>query len=481
MKHLRRIGLVLTLVLTISSAVSAQDPSVLLEKAIYTEETLGNLGDAIRIYQQVLSIAAADRATGALALYRLGMCYQKSGRAADAQSAFSKLTKLYPEQKDLIAKTSGASSNRLDLRAAPWIDGEVLHMATKLRSGNRSGTQIHSIASSQESGKTLWKLTSVEEAIGGSGQFVSLLMDTAGFAPVRSIQNTGGYGEYQARYAPQRVEFLTKRRGSSSISQISVDRPVYDYAQLAHLVRCLPLREAFQTSFLVSTPEKATVLEAKIAVAGRENVAVNAGTFDCYKAILSQADGEEKIYWISSDIHSYIVKVIDGTLTFELDSISIAEKNQPVRYEDGKSGISLEAPCGWFATGYTTSGQHLIFVTGPEGDAEARIQFWNLTPDEAAKSSLNRDADQYIEEEQKQYKEFVVRPGSRETITVSGLNGIRHIVDFKKLMTEEDTVRYQFFLASSTRQYIIRFETGKANFDRLRPVFDSIISSLRQR
>src|SRR5512136_1399073 len=154
MKHLRRIGLVLTLMLIFSSAVSAQDSSVLLEKAIYTEETLGNLGEAIGIYQQVLSSTTANRATGALALYRLGMCYQKSGRAPEAQAAFAKLARLYPERQDLIAKISGASASQLELQAAPWVDGEVLHMAVKLRSGNRSGTLMHSIASSQESGKT---------------------------------------------------------------------------------------------------------------------------------------------------------------------------------------------------------------------------------------------------------------------------------------------------------------------------------------
>jgi hypothetical protein len=73
MKHLRRIGLVLIFVLTFNLAFSAQDPSVLLEKAIYAEETLGNLNEAIGIYQQITAAAESNRATAAQALYRLGM------------------------------------------------------------------------------------------------------------------------------------------------------------------------------------------------------------------------------------------------------------------------------------------------------------------------------------------------------------------------------------------------------------------------
>ena len=57
MKHLRRIGLVLIFVLLSSSAFAAQDPAELMEKAIYAEETLGNLSEAIGIYQQVAADA----------------------------------------------------------------------------------------------------------------------------------------------------------------------------------------------------------------------------------------------------------------------------------------------------------------------------------------------------------------------------------------------------------------------------------------
>ncbi|MDR0842592.1 MAG: hypothetical protein LBP68_04130, partial [Acidobacteriota bacterium] len=61
MKYAKRIGLGLTLVglalmlaLAVGTAFPTEDVAVLLEKAIYTEETLGDLDAAIGIYRQIV-------------------------------------------------------------------------------------------------------------------------------------------------------------------------------------------------------------------------------------------------------------------------------------------------------------------------------------------------------------------------------------------------------------------------------------------
>ena len=477
MQHLRRIGLALIFVLTISSALSAQDPSVLLEKAIYAEETLGNLNEAIGIYQQIAAAAETNRATAALALYRLGRCYQKSGRAEDAQAAFAKLTKMYPEQKDLIARIPGSPSKGLEFRPAPWMNGEVLGMVVKVESGSQSGSQFYSVESVQEAGKTLWKLREVSGNVGIT-QHTTLLMDAANFSPTTSIQNSGSYGVFQANYSPQQVEFVTTRRSSSIKKQLPLDRAVYDYVQQAHLLRCLPLSEGFQAAILISVPEKAAVWEAKIAVVARERVTVPAGTFDCYKVTATEA-GQTRTYWISTDAHAYLVKEDLSIITLELNSIETPEKGRPVRFADSKLGIRLEAPYGWLIGNTKQGSENLISFFGPEAEAEGSMIFMNRKQKEAEDPSLDEMADKDIASEQRRYKEFVVRPESRGTTAVSGLNAIRYIADFKELSSEKERVRYQFSFISPTRGYEIRFETGKENFERLRPAFDSIMSSLR--
>jgi tetratricopeptide (TPR) repeat protein len=112
------------LILGMSSGGWAQTNSALLEKGIYAEETLGNLSDAINIYLQIVGNTDAARPIAAQALYRLGICYLKSGKRADAQAAFSKLTRSYPEQKELIAAIPGLPiPPEVQLRPIPWQDG----------------------------------------------------------------------------------------------------------------------------------------------------------------------------------------------------------------------------------------------------------------------------------------------------------------------------------------------------------------------
>lgn len=47
--------------LSVVGNLAAESPSVLLEKAIYAEESAGNINEAIRLYQQIVNDAQANR------------------------------------------------------------------------------------------------------------------------------------------------------------------------------------------------------------------------------------------------------------------------------------------------------------------------------------------------------------------------------------------------------------------------------------
>jgi len=91
----------------------AESNTVLLEKGIYTEQTLGDLDEAIKIYEQIVADASAQRNTVARAQYRLGMCYLKKGRNQQALVALEKVVAQFPDQTELVAQ------------ARPVIDGLV--------------------------------------------------------------------------------------------------------------------------------------------------------------------------------------------------------------------------------------------------------------------------------------------------------------------------------------------------------------------
>ena len=102
----RRLALV-ALAVILSGSLSAQTPpsfSELLEKGIYTEETVGDLDAAIEIYEQILAEAKAHASYVAQAQYRLGMCFLKKGNDSRAIKLFRALVEGFPEQTELVAR-----------------------------------------------------------------------------------------------------------------------------------------------------------------------------------------------------------------------------------------------------------------------------------------------------------------------------------------------------------------------------------------
>ena len=76
----------------------------LLEKAIFTEETVGDLDAAMELYEQIVARTDADRSYGAQAQYRLALCFLKKGNSDEAVAAFRKLVGDFPKQEEIVAR-----------------------------------------------------------------------------------------------------------------------------------------------------------------------------------------------------------------------------------------------------------------------------------------------------------------------------------------------------------------------------------------
>ena len=77
--------------------------SVLMEKGLYEEETKGDVGAAIEIYQEIIENSKANQMYVAQAHYRMGMCYLKKNQPQEALKAFDLVISDYPEQKQVLA------------------------------------------------------------------------------------------------------------------------------------------------------------------------------------------------------------------------------------------------------------------------------------------------------------------------------------------------------------------------------------------
>ncbi len=133
----------------------AQSLSVLLEKGIYTEETVGDLDAAIKIYGQIVAQAKVNRILAAQAQFRLGVCQMKKGRSLDAISSFRQVISDYPEQKVLVAqaekKMAEARGGMGEAEIAKIVGEAVTGVSTMAEGDPRISKLLRSLRELKES------------------------------------------------------------------------------------------------------------------------------------------------------------------------------------------------------------------------------------------------------------------------------------------------------------------------------------------
>jgi len=519
MNCLKRITLVLALTLFFSVGFSApvepdnpaiKDAAILLEEAIYTGETRGDFDGAARIYQQIADNAESGRAVAAQALYRLGRYYEERGRRAEANAAFERLAKQYPEQKELILRVPGLADTPLDLPKflpAPWEDGEMLTYSTTyanlvLKSNDgvyfgltQTDISSPSFASNKHSfsnrllvaesglinGKKTWKFRSISP----SGNLVyarNVLADDL-LNPIEAWPETWDSTDRRIEYFPGLV--VSSNSTVARVNEFPVKDAVYDINQIIYLIRCLPLQAGFETILPIFDGDSIT--NQMISVQGRETVVTPAGTFNAWKVRHGNKDSET-FYWISDDNYRYPVKTTTTPTseeTFELVSISKTGKNGSVEYED--QDISLSLPAGWFFVNYEHAGDgdtisrlSSINFVDAEYETSCDIKIYEYPPGADGHLDLSKNIDDNIAVNQTRFNGYWERHGSRENITISGLPGIRYIIDRKSSYGERDLIVYTFrILVGNNKAVTAYLRTSNEDFDRFQPVFDSIINSIQ--
>ena len=116
----RRHGLALlvsVLITTLTLPASAGTVTGLLEKAIYTEETVGDLEEAIEIDQKVLAESENSINAAAQAQFRIGACYAKQGKTDEAAIAFQVVVDDYMTKpfgiRELLARVRALLRRRI--------------------------------------------------------------------------------------------------------------------------------------------------------------------------------------------------------------------------------------------------------------------------------------------------------------------------------------------------------------------------------
>src|ERR1035441_5857632 len=185
--------LAITGVLGTAQLATAASPSELLEQGIYSEETKGDVDAALKLYQQVVTEAKAGQAVAAQAQYRVGICYYKKKNYSEANAAFEKLLKDYPDQKDLIALANKYLANAMPLMPAPWVDGEELLLDIKFPTGYKIGSASYRVNAGEANGVKTWRLASHLYAMKQQSSRVEVQAES--FKPIHCHWRIGLIGE----------------------------------------------------------------------------------------------------------------------------------------------------------------------------------------------------------------------------------------------------------------------------------------------
>jgi tetratricopeptide (TPR) repeat protein len=79
-----------------------------LQKALFEDEANHNLEAAMQSYQAVISHFDDERKSVATAVFRLGECYRKQGKTAEASKQYERIVREFSDQTELVQSSRAA-------------------------------------------------------------------------------------------------------------------------------------------------------------------------------------------------------------------------------------------------------------------------------------------------------------------------------------------------------------------------------------
>lgn len=464
--------LTLVLAMLIVQPVAAQSTADLLQKGIYTQETVGDLDGAIKIYRQIVSSASQSRAYAAQAEYRLGLCLLKKGEKADAAKAFEKLARDYPEEKELVAKIREFLPGELKLLPIPWPDDELTEYRSKLDNGVEVGRTIYSV-----------------EANPGNSQNVVFL--TRGYIESMPIRLSRVEAEREAMrpisssfkilyMMEANLEYSTNqarvKSGNKNPRTIALEQQTFDNEEALFLFRRLPLSAGFKTTISFLSPS-GIVVNTIVVVSSLEEVKVPAGKFHCYKLELPDLN---QTIWIADDPVRTVVKFSSEGGSAELVSIRKIDRTSPVDYQDAKVGLSLSASPGWAIRPEETVAKDETSISLLDPESKLSMDIWakqTITAPAEIAHELRTSLDKRSEHRADSLKGWRVRPETIQTRQIGGNQSLSCVAEFMR--GNDKMIEYMTWVRTEHTNLLFAADGPASDLDEFHKRLDPIIETVK--
>jgi len=329
----------------------------LLEKGIYTEETVGDLESAIEIYARVVGHVEGERPHAAKALYRMALCYQKIGDASQAEATFRKLVNQYADQADFVALAQAHlpdSVSILELGSIPWEDGEESHMVFQYPNGKPIGKVISAIERRQVEGRDVWHVQ-MRRMFGPTNRGITnCLVDAESFKPIRTEVYHSVLGNLTADFKDGSATLW--REGSDDPQHLSLPSGPFENDVVGFVFRRLPLEVGYTDRVPIFPTFTGQQVDLGVDVAEIDTVTTPAGVFPSYRLDLSI----NQRAWISVDTRQSAQAEVSG-LVGRLTEVVKRRRSESRVF--GNDLVSVHLPPDW-----------AIFDSGPGLDRLATLE-----------------------------------------------------------------------------------------------------------
>jgi len=469
---IRQLALTIFAVVLMGLPAEGQSTAELLQKGIYTQETVGDLDGAIKIYRQIINSVSQSRTYAAQAQYRLAQCLLKKGENDEAVKAFEKLMQDYPEEKELVAKAREYVPSETKLLPIPWEANELSELRFKLQKGLDLATFIYSIEPAAGNPQNSIILT--RQYVGSTpiqqGR-VETNRDT--MRPVSSTFNTMMMSEYKFDYEGRQARI---RVGNKEPRIVTFDAPVFDNEEAFFLFRRLPLAVGYKTTLSVMS-SGGIVVNLVLAVTAMEDVQVPAGKFHCFRVDLSNMN---QTFWIAAERSRPVVKFENEAGVAELVSIRKIDRHSPVNYQDARVGISFTAPPGWVVRPEEATAKDETPLSMLDPESKISLAVWakeiKTAPSDMARE-LRATLDQRVERSSHNLKDYHVRPETIQIRQIAGNQALTCVTEF--LRGEEKMVEYLTWIRSENTNLLFSVTGPASDLDDFRKRIDPIVETAR--
>ena len=451
--------------------LSAEPIADMLEKAIYTEETKGDLPAAIDLYKQILSESKSARSAAANAQFRMANCYLKLGKQSEAIAAFRGVIESFPEEQSLVAKAKEHVPADVELLPSPWVDGELTEMSMRLSSGLSIGRQFTSINADERDGRRIWRIRNHSYVtLNGTSGVSRVDVDATTMTPLSSRWRHSLLGDVTSMFAPDRVTY--KFSNQEAAKTLAIDKPVYDNEESIHVMRRLPLAVGYHATLPIFSGLGAGLTPVEIKVTGRETIEVPAGRFDCFRVELSV----KQTFFYSADEHRYLVKFEAGGVSAETVRIGELKPGARQHFVNEAAGVEFTGSPDWLFFTAEEEGETMVYLLDPAGAAIARIQLIppaKIEPNDSINQWLEAD----IERGRRIAKDLALRPEPGITPTIGGHPATGFVADFSDERIPK--VKYNLYTRGTKHGLKMTAVVHSAEFDDVRRDLDELVATIQ--